>query len=241
MAWGAPISLQRTFWNRWNATNREESVGEVSRRQAEVMCGWLDSLGRRDLDIADVGCGTGWLCRQLTRFGQVTGTDLSDEVLARAQHRAPEVKFVAGDFMTLDFGVSSFDVVVTLEVLSHVSDQKAFVAKLAHHLRPSGHLMMATQNRVVLQHFNRLFPPAPGQLRRWVDRRELRALLTPEFEVLELFSVTPMANRGVMRLVNSRMLNRPVRAMVGDRVEKLKEAVGLGWTLMALARRRGSA
>ena len=30
-----------------------------------------------------------------------------------------------------------------------------------------------------------------------------------------------------MRLVNSKTLNRPIRATVGDRIEKLKEAVGL--------------
>jgi hypothetical protein len=41
-----------------------------------------------------------------------------------------------------------------------------------------------------------------------------------------------------MRLVNSRMLNRLVRAALADRIEKLKETVGLGWTLMIFARRR---
>jgi 2-polyprenyl-3-methyl-5-hydroxy-6-metoxy-1,4-benzoquinol methylase len=128
-------------------------------------------------------------------------------------------------------------VVVTLEVLSHVADQPAFIRKLASHLRPGGHLMMATQNRPVLQKFNNVPPPKPGQLRRWVDERELRALLEPEFEVLELFSVTPRANRGVMRWVNARQINRPIRLLLGDRVDRLKEAMGLGWTLMALARK----
>jgi hypothetical protein len=42
-------------------------------------------------------------------------------------------------------------------------------------------------------------------------------------------------NRGIMRIVNSRTLNRPIRTVFGDRVDRLKEAAGLGWTLMALA------
>jgi len=119
-----------------------------------------------------------------------------------------------------------------------VADQGAFIRKIASHLRPQGHLMMATQNRFVLQNFNRIPPPAPGQFRRWFDRRELRGVLEDEFEVVELFSVRPRANRGIMRLVNSRMLNRLVRAALADRIEKLKETVGLGWTLMIFARRR---
>jgi 2-polyprenyl-3-methyl-5-hydroxy-6-metoxy-1,4-benzoquinol methylase len=233
-----PVSLQRSFWNQWNESTREKVIDVVSTSQAQVVCGWLSSLRRRDLDIIEVGCGAGWFCPQLTQFGRVTGTDLSDEVLARAKHRAPEINFIPGDFMDLDFGANYFDVIVTLEVLSHVSDRRAFIRKLAELLRPGGYLMMATQNRFVLKHFNRVPPPAPGQLRHWVDRRELRELLEHEFEVLDLFSITPRANRGIMRLINSRKLNWPVRALVGDRLEKLKEAMGLGWTLMALARSR---
>lgn len=234
-----PISLQQSFWNEWNASHREHEVQDVCIRQAEVVFEWLNSIGRKDLDILEVGCGSGWLCPGLLPFGHVTGTDLSDEVLVRAKHRTPEATFVPGDFMNLDLGSSAFDVVITLEVLSHVAHQEAFVRKLASHLRPGGHLMLATQNRFVLQRFNRIPPPAPGQLRRWVDRHELRRLLDPEFDVLTLFSVSPKANRGFMRLVNSKKLNWPVRAIFGDRIERLKEVIGLGWTLMALARRRG--
>jgi 2-polyprenyl-3-methyl-5-hydroxy-6-metoxy-1,4-benzoquinol methylase len=252
-----PISLQQTFWNGWNASHREQAIDVVSARQAEVVCGWLDRLRRPDLDLIEVGCGAGWLCPQLMKFGRLTATDLSDEVLARAQHRLPEVTFVPGDFMNLDFGSAAFDVVVALEVLSQVADQPAFVRKLASHLRPGGHLMMATQNRFVLQHLNRIPPPAPGQLRRWVDKRELRALLAPEFEVEELFSVTPrLARRTTARIKDA--LVGPGRAGVGGRTEPegrsghqaglgaralrwgvaQMEAMGLGWTLMALARKR---
>jgi 2-polyprenyl-3-methyl-5-hydroxy-6-metoxy-1,4-benzoquinol methylase len=233
-----PISLQQGFWNEWNASTREIHLPEVSVRQAEVVSGWLDRLGKSDLDILEVGCGAGWFCPQLARFGRVTATDISDQVLARAQARTPEVRFVAGDFMDLDFGRRSFDIVVTLEVLSHVADQAAFVAKIASHLRPGGHLMMATQNSFVLRNFNRIPPPAPGQLRRWVSKRELRKLLEPKFEVLLIFSVTPQANRGLMRIINSRTFNRPIRALLGNRVDRLKEAMWLGWTLMALAKRK---
>jgi 2-polyprenyl-3-methyl-5-hydroxy-6-metoxy-1,4-benzoquinol methylase len=168
----------------------------------------------------------------------VIGTDLSHEVLDRARARLPDVRFVAGDFMALDFGNAAFDVVTSLEVLSHVADQPAFVAKLAHHLRPGGYLMLATQNRPVLQRYNRIPPPKPGQLRHWVDKKELRDLLAREFEVIDIFSATPKANKGLMRIINSRTFNKPIRALVGRRLDRLKEAAGLGWTLMALARKR---
>jgi 2-polyprenyl-3-methyl-5-hydroxy-6-metoxy-1,4-benzoquinol methylase len=232
------LGAQRRFWNDWNTAHREVGVDAVCQRQAAVVSRWLSETGRRDLDILEVGCGTGWLCPQLRRFGQVTATDLSDEVLARAQARLPDVVFVAGDFMTLNFGEAAFDVITTFEVLSHVSDQPAFLSKLAWHLRPGGELMLATQNRPVLERLNRVAPPDPGQVRKWVNSSELETLLSTHFEVLELFSVFPRANRGILRVLNSRTFNRPVRMIFGNQIDQIKEAFGLGWTLMARARRR---
>jgi hypothetical protein len=109
--------------------------------------------------------------------------------------------------------------------------------KLASHLRPGGYLMLATQNRHVLERYNAVPPPAPGQLRRWVYKHELADLLAPEFEPLELFTVSPIARVGIMRWVNSRKVNAPIRAIFGDRVERMKERAGLGWTLMSLSRK----
>lgn len=233
------IVAQQRFWNQWNATHREHRRDEVPTRQAAVVCSWLDGIEKRPLDILEVGCGAGWFCDRLSAYGQVTATDLSDEVLGRAMVRMPHVHFVAGDFMDLALKEASFDVVVSLEVLSHVGNQPEFLARIARLLRPGGRLMLATQNRPVLEHYNDIPAPGPGQLRRWVSGTELRDLLEPMFNVDRIFSVTPRANRGVLRYVNSPKLNRPIRALVGERVEHLKERLGLGWTLMALAHRRG--
>jgi 2-polyprenyl-3-methyl-5-hydroxy-6-metoxy-1,4-benzoquinol methylase len=237
----APIETQRSFWNEWNSAHREQVVGPVSQRQANIILQWINDLGRSDLDIIDIGCGTGWLCEQLTRFGRVTGTDLANEVVERARARIPAARFMAGDFMALDIPPASFDVVTTLEVLSHMHDQPAFVGKLADVLRPGGLLMMATQNRFVLER-NDVAPPKPGQLRRWMNRRELLRLLRPRFDVEQIFSVTPAGHGGVLRIANSVKLNELAGTLFGKaRVTAAKEALGLGWTLMVRARKRESA
>ncbi|MBB3237381.1 class I SAM-dependent methyltransferase [Phyllobacterium endophyticum] len=231
-----PISLQQDFWNRWNSSTREKHIDEISFRQAEVVRNWLATTPF-PRQILEVGCGAGWFCRELSTFGELTATDLSDEVLVRAAERLPQVEFVAGDFMQLDFG-RKFDVIVTLEVLSHVANQQAFVTKLASHLREGGQLMLATQNKPVLQKYNRVPPPSRGQLRRWVDKKELTLLLSKDFDVVELFSVTPRANKGILQFLHSRTFNRPIRALIGKRLDAFKESIGLGWTLMARARKK---
>ena len=230
---------QRDSWNRWNTMWREQAQGEVSKRQAGVVEGWLGSLGRKDLGLIDIGCGAGWLCERLLHFGKVTGTDLADEVLERAKDRLPQVCFVAGDFFDLRFEDEQFDVAIALEVLSHVADQPAFLRQIARLLKKGGLLMLATQNRPVLERWSEIGGPIPGQIRRWVDSSSLRQLLASDFELLEMTSVLPVGDQGLLRIVNSVKLNRLLSLLVPQHVlDRTKERLLLGHTLMACARRR---
>ena len=232
-----PISAQQNFWNTWNVI-REKGLSPVPQRQALVVTDWLRRMRRTDLDIIDVCCGAGWMCERLLEFGSVMGIDLADEVLQRARQRVPQARFLAGDFNALDLQSESFDVAVSLEVLSHVADQKAFLANIARLLRPGGYLMLATQNRYVLERCN-IDPPGPGQIRRWVDKRELQGLLRDCYEVEALFAVTPAGDHGILRLVTSQKLNAVLsRVFSKARLEAAQEKLGIGWTLMALACKR---
>ncbi|MGQ0531466.1 MAG: class I SAM-dependent methyltransferase, partial [Caulobacteraceae bacterium] len=152
--------------------------------------------------------------------------------------RIRDVRFIAGDFMTLDFGGKQFDVIVTLEVLSHLADQQAFVARIAGLLRPGGLLILATQNRPVLERYNSVPPAPPVQVRQWVDRDELVSLLVPHFEIQHLRTISATANKGVYRFILSRKSKRVLRALFGRIIEDAFARAGLGWTLITLARKR---
>lgn len=232
------LSAQRDAWEKWNAETREQRLGEISEDQRDRVVGWLKTLNRPELRIIDVGCGAGWLCPELQRFGTVTATDLSASVLSRAQARMPDVSFVAGDFMNLQFDNKGFDVVVSLEMLAHVADQSAFIAKIARLLRPGGMLILATQNRPVLEKLNSVPLPAPGSIRKWVDEAELRQLLRPHFDIDELVTITPKANRFPWRLVSNNKVDPVLRALFGNGPKRLKERLGWGWTIMTLAHKR---
>jgi len=240
----APIPAQVAFWNWWNAKYREYGkLDQVQLEQADVVQQWLEHLGRKNLHIIEVGCGSGWMCERLVRYGDVTGTDLSHEVLERAAKRSSSPKFVPGDFMALNFEKGSYDVVVTLEVLPHVASQPAFVGKLASLLRPRGYLMLATQNRPVLER-NDIPPPMAGQIRHWVDRHELARLLDTRFEIEQLFSITPQFNRGLLRIVNSRQVKAVLSGLglsaARAWIKSAQEQAWLGWTLVCLAQKKAT-
>lgn len=235
------VDDQASYWDKWNARSREITLPASSSRQGDLVEQAVAALGCSDLKILDVGCGTGWVCQRLERFGQVTGTDMTPTVLDRARIRVPMARFVCGDFFRLDLPYGAYDVIVSLEVLSHVADQQALVARLASLLKPGGLLLLSTQNRPVFERWDSVAPPDPAQIRRWIDRRELLRLLTPCFESIVVRSLVPAGNRGVLRFSNSVKLNSVVAALFGAaRVERWKESMMLGQTLMATARRRRS-
>ena len=124
------------------------------------------------------------------------------------------------------------------EVLSHVPDQAAFLRRVFGLMRSGGYLMLATQNRFVLERSAGVAPRAPGQIRTWVNARELRDLLEPDFSVLQLTSVVPHGYLGVLKWVNSPRLNKLVAKFAPQaRIDALKERFLLGHTLMVLARK----
>lgn len=232
---------QANYWDKWNARSRAIRLPTSSLRQGDLVEQAVAALGRSDLNILDAGCGTGWTCERLERFGQVTGIDIASRVLERARIRVPKARFVCGDLFRLDLPHEAYDVIVSLELLSHVSDQQALVARMASLLKAGGLLLLSTQNRLVFERWDSVPPPDPGQIRCWVDRRELLRLLKPGFESIDVHSLVPDGNRGVLRVSNSVKLNSVVAALFGaTRVERWKESMMLGQTLMATARRRPS-
>lgn len=235
------ITKQQQFWDDWNARTRERELPEISNRQAKVVSGWLRELGRKDLNILEVGCGSGWFCNELSVYGKVHGTDLSVNVLQRSQKKWPHIQFSAGDFFNLPFEKNSFDLVVTLEVLAHVENQQLFLCRISELLKDEGLLFLATQNRDVLQNYCVLPPPGEGQLRRWVDRHDLKQLVEEKFWICELRSVTPIAHRGLRRVLTSTKLNAAIRPLVGYTLRNYLEKKNYGWTLMVSAKKRHSA
>lgn len=102
---------------------------------------------RRATQILDLGCGNGFLTRQLADAGfQMTGCDPSTSGIAAARSAAPGIRFeVAGvDDPPAVIGTNAFDAVVSLEVVEHLSAPRN-LPRFAHAvLKPGGYLIVST-------------------------------------------------------------------------------------------------
>ena len=226
-------------WDSWNKEHRASgTLSEPAKRRMHEVLATFSQLNVRGARILEIGCGTGWLSSKLTEFGAISAVDLAEEVIRTAKENTPEIDFRAGDILELELPVQSFDVVVTLETLSHVRDQVKFIHRIAELLKPGGHVVLTTQNKFVFDRRDDVIQN-PSYIRKWVTMKTLKQLLRSEFSILRTTSLEPEGHLGVLRFVNSAKLNRIFESALGSsRIKRLKEAAGLGQTLFVIAAKR---
>ena len=103
---------------------------------------------RGALDVLDAGTGHGALAARLHGLGfRVRACDFAPE-----RFRAHQVEFQRADLTQhLPYEDASFDFVVAVEVVEHVSDHGTFFRECARVLRPGGRLVLSTPNIVSLK------------------------------------------------------------------------------------------
>jgi len=102
--------------------------------------------------VLDVGCAGGFMAEAIAVQGaDVTGIDPAKEAIAAAQIHARdsglEIRYDVGVGEDLPYPDASFDAVVCVDVLEHVSDLKQVIAEIARMLKPGGVFLFDTINR----------------------------------------------------------------------------------------------
>ncbi len=154
------------------------------------------------LGLLDIGCGGGLLAEPMARLGfQVTGVDASAQnVSVASTHAAKAGLDIAYRNATVEAlldegGAASFDVVLNMEVVEHVSDPGQFLRDAARLLKPGGLMVVATLNRTL----KALATAKIGAeyVLGWLPRgaHDWRKFLTPE-EIRLFLSAEPVAVQG---------------------------------------------
>lgn len=103
-------------------------------------------------DVLDLGCAGGFMAEALAEKGaQVTGIDPAAQAIDAARTHAEasglQIQYDVGVGEALPYPDQSFDRVVCVDVLEHVSDLTAVLAEVKRVLRPGGVFLFDTINR----------------------------------------------------------------------------------------------
>lgn len=156
----------------------------------DMVCGQFgrDPKAHRPLEglrILDIGCGGGLLSEPMARMGaDVLGADASEKNIGIAKAHAAgsgvPVDYRAVTAEALAEAGESFDVVLNMEVVEHVSDVDFFLTTCASMVRPGGMTFVATINRTMKAAALAIF--AAENVLRWLPRgtHQYEKLVRPE-------------------------------------------------------------
>jgi phosphatidylethanolamine/phosphatidyl-N-methylethanolamine N-methyltransferase len=137
-------AIQRTY-RRW-APVYDLAFGRITQGGRLLAARHVNAAGG---SVLEVGIGTGLALQYYAPSVQVTGIDVSAEMLAEAQKRAGRLglRNVAGlhrmDARAIDLPDASFDHVAAMHVMSVVPEPERVLAEMVRLCRPGGSVLIA--------------------------------------------------------------------------------------------------
>ena len=145
-----PRSGSWSFWNRAGAGESydrdfEGQIGRyVNDSETKPFRELIGSM--RGLKVLDVGCGTGRYLQLFNPGNELNGLDISDQMLSVARQKLPNAKFHIGSADSLPFPDDAFDLVISVRVIQHLSDQEKMVREMVRVCRPNGRVILLSYN-----------------------------------------------------------------------------------------------
>lgn len=195
------------------------------RHQHETRYEWASrqiSGGR----VLDAACGNGYGAEVLLAAGpEVVAADVAVEALAEARSLGRDrIRLTGASLLALPFPADTFDVVVSLETIEHVDDDRAYVAEVRRVLRADGVLICSTPNRRVLNPGRALTDRPFNRFHvREYAVAELESLLRAAFSSVTLYGQSPFAN-GYVSALNRIGSQWPMLAV---RLHQLRKVLGI--------------
>ncbi|GAC1379197.1 MAG: hypothetical protein NVS4B7_10880 [Ktedonobacteraceae bacterium] len=169
--------------------------------------------------VLDSGCAFGFLTLRLARKGYKTvGVDNSARYIAWAKRRHPAGEYLLASAETLPLADASFEGVLLLDVLEHVTDERAVISEIHRVLKADGTLILSVPHRGLLGWLDSLnlyaklvrithhglFPREITQtgVHRHYSVQQIRVLLGTEFRLQRIVCT----GLGVAELVNLPLL-----------------------------------
>lgn len=215
-----------------NLSRHKQSIEEAFNQIASERDKWIEKnsffyeedrnymrfLVPEGLKVLELGCGTGELLAAL-KPSKGVGVDISEKMVALAQGKFPELKFIAGDaesaeqIKKLD---GPFDIIILSDLVGFLEDCEATLSNL--------HTLCTPDTRIIISYYSRLWEPVlnlaqlfgakmPQGAQNWLSTDDISNLLyLSDFDEIkrEWRQLLPKRAFGLGALVNRYMGTLPL-------------------------------
>ncbi|HEY9638409.1 MAG TPA: bifunctional 2-polyprenyl-6-hydroxyphenol methylase/3-demethylubiquinol 3-O-methyltransferase UbiG [Coleofasciculaceae cyanobacterium] len=136
--------------NWWNTDEKIYALSHLNQPRFEFFDRYVTDW--KGLKALDVGCGGGFSCEFMAKRGVVvSGIDQSVKCIKAAQEHAAlsglKIDYKQGLAEKIPYNDNTFDVVICVDVLEHVSDVQKTILEINRVLKPEGIFFFDTINR----------------------------------------------------------------------------------------------
>jgi len=216
---GGPMMLGKYFLPSKNKNNLNQSLNygtleniyldQEKYQKANVLTGFVIKRFFKSLaqiiqgghykSVLDVGCGEGVpllnILSELQSNNSINGVDCDEIKLLMIKNNIPEGKFVKGDIYNLPYKNKTFDLILCLEVLEHLSSPKKALEEIKR--VSSLDVLFSVPNEPLWSFLNlmrlkyvRNFGNTPGHCQKW-SFRNFQKLLKRYFKIKLVKKIIP--------------------------------------------------
>ena len=123
----------------------------------------IPQLSKSEINIADIGCGAGLLLDSLSKFGNVTGIDYSNNAIEFCKNS------FSGELIQADCGDTNlninkkFDLIIATDLIEHIKDDRIAINNIYNLLNDNGYAIITvpafqflwSQHDVINMHYRR--------------------------------------------------------------------------------------
>ena len=119
-------------------------------RRLEMILRWGLPTGQTRVPrILEEGCGVGMYVRALLPYcDEICGIDVEADYLVEAVANVPEASLQLAVSEQLPYADGYFDLILSHEVIEHVTDDRATAAEMVRVLKPGGRIVIFAPNRL---------------------------------------------------------------------------------------------
>lgn len=183
-------------------------LNNLKLRRAVKILDYFISVKRqiKEPRIIELGSGDGRFTAFIGEFGNADAIELSKDAVINANKLYPHVNYMHGNVLDYPLENSTYDVVISQEVIEHIEDQEKYIEVCFSILKPGGYLILTTPNKKVFDHMK-----GGNWSRQPIEKvltpNQLKALVKKKFKIIDYDSIIlNFGKLGYFKIINNRYL-----------------------------------